>query len=145
MPADLRLPLTWLTPPPAGPTLDLDIEPALARWVAPVRLAAESVLVLDASGRVLAVSPAAVALLRLSEPVGARLADLLTVVDPSASALPQPDAADHLPCLRVLHGQRPFARALVRLRTSPGPDGLLTLDAVGIAVEGGGLAFFSEV
>lgn len=145
MAAGLRLPLTWLTPPPAERSLDLDTAPALSRWAASVRVAAEAALVLDASGRVVAVSPAATSLLRLSEPLGARLADLLTVVDPSASALPQPEAIDQLPCLRVLHGQRSFARALVRLRTSPGPDGLLTLDAVGIAVQGGGLAFFSEV
>ncbi len=146
MAASLRLPLTWLTPPPTGRTDDLSPGPALARWAATVREAAEAVLVLDGAGRVVAVSPAATALLQLPERAGGELlCELLTVVDASASAVPDPDGAEQLPCLRVLRGQRPVARALVRLRRSPGPDGLLTLDAVGIAVEGGALAFFSEV
>ena len=141
----LRLPLTRLTTMAMPRTLDLDAQPTLARWAATVREAAEAVMVLDAAGRVVAVSLGAMALLQLEQPVGARLADLLTVVDPTASAVPLPDTDEHLPCLRVLRGFGPFARALVRLRRRPGADGLLTLDAVGIAVEGGALAFFSEV
>lgn len=153
MASALRLPLTWLAVPGPAPTLSppvprtLDLEPpaALARWAATVREATEAVLLLDTEGRVVAVSLALCALLQLEKPVGVRLPDLVSVVDPSASALPQPEAAEQLPCLRVLRGQGPFARTLVRLRRGPGPDGLLTLDAVGVAVESGALGFFSEV
>lgn len=146
MAAGLLLPLTRLEPPAAPRTLDLEPPPALARWASTVRTATEPALLLDDGGRVAAVSAAAGRLLGLdATAVGSLLTQLITVVDHTAAALPMPGGAEQLPCLRVLGGPGAMARALVRLRRHGGPGEVVALDAVGVAVEGGALAFFSEL
>lgn len=164
MAVGLRMPLVRLEPapvppvppvPPAGQvlpqqpqslrrTLDLDPSRGLVRWASTVRDAAEGVLLVDLDGRVVAASPWGCTLLRSSpdRAVGTLLVELLQVVDFTAAALPVPDAAEQLPPLRVLRGGGPMARTLVRLRCE---GELVTLDVVGVAVQGGALAFLSEV
>ena len=121
-----------------------EVRPGLGRWSVTVRQADEPALLVDGEGRVVALSRAACAQLQLSSrSIGMRLTEVLEVVDHTAAALAVPDAVGQLPPLRVLAGDSPLARSLVRLR-SPG-SGVTTWDVVGVAVAGGALAFFSVV
>lgn len=128
-------------------TLHLDDKPdaGLPTWAARVRTAAEPCLLLDAEGRVAAMSAACAKLLALDPTavVGSLLLDLVVMVDFTAAGLPIADAELQAPPLRALLGGG-LARGLVRLRRG---DRLTTLDVVGVPlVDGAGaLGFLSQV
>jgi PAS domain-containing protein len=142
----LVLPLRQLDPPPtpfpdtrAARHLvrDLEVVPtgALAHWATTARVADEPCLVLDADGRVAALSAGAAELLSVTATAaaGALLVDLVTALDFTASAAPEADLERSLPPLRALGGV--LARGLVRLRQ---PDGrLVTYDVVSAPLDGG--------
>jgi PAS domain-containing protein len=138
-------------PRPAGPTRTLDLEPhpALLPWTASVRASADPCMVLDAEGRVAAVSAAAAELLGLegdpvADLVGTELDRLVSALDFSALAGPAPEHQATLPPLVSLR-RGVVTRGLVRLRRADGS--LSTLDVVGLPLaEGAGcLAFFQPV
>jgi hypothetical protein len=141
----LVLPLRKLEPEPepapVARTLHLDPTPLLDDWATRVREAAEAMLLLDASGRLVAVSTSAGELLGLDTATasGAMLLDLVEVVDFTAAAVPVPDPDIQLAPLRALVTGR-LHRGLVRLRTS---FGLRSYDVVGIplADSAGAVAF----
>lgn len=147
----LVLPLRALTPDPdPGPapvarTLHLDGSPLLDAWTARVREAAEAMLLVDAGGRLVAMSPAAGEVLGLDPgtAVGAMLLDLVEVVDFTAAAVPVPDPDIQLPPLRAVVTGR-LNRGLVRLRSGPV---LRSYDVVGIplASSAGAVAFLAAV
>lgn len=144
--AVLLLPLRALDQP-APMTLDLDRATAapLSTWTAAVRGSADACLLLDAAGRVAAVSASARALLALpSAAEGACLVDLLAVVDFSAAGLPAPDAAKALPPLAAL-GTASLGRGLLRVRAAGGD--LQTYDVVSVPLAGrsGSLSFLAAV
>ena len=132
---------------PAPRTLHLDDKPdaGLLAWVARVRTAAEPCLLLDADGRVAALSPACGSLLMLDTTavVGVLLLDLVVMVDFTAAAQPIADADLQAPPLRALLGGG-LARGLVRLRRG---DQLTTFDVVGVPLAdgAGALGFVSQV
>ena len=133
---------------PVSPSrsLSLDAAPGLARWSGALQAAPEACLMLDATGRVVALSPSAADLLDLQPDtaLGALLSDLLAFVDFSLAALSSPDAAADSPPLRALRTGG-MARGLLRRRR---PDGsLATYDVVGVGLRdrAGVLAFVSEV
>ena len=143
----LVLPLRKLEPEPAPVqrTLHLDPTPLLDDWSARVRDAAEAMLLLDAAGRLAAISASAGELLGLdpSAAVGAMLLDLVEVVDFSAGAVPVPDPDIQLAPLRALVTGR-LHRGLVRLRTARGQR---SFDVVGIplADSAGAVAFVAPL
>ncbi len=130
----LVLPLRALeghAPRPPAPTvplhtLDLTTRATgpLAVWAPAVQRAAEPCLLIDREGRVCALSRSAARLLSttVGDAVGCDLVDLLTVVDFTSLALPEPDLATTVPPLRSL-SNNVLARGLLRLR---GADGTLT-------------------
>lgn len=131
----LVLPLRHLDPeePSDAPvlrTLHLDGTPLLQAWTSRVREAAEAMLLVDAAGRLVALSGSAGELLSLdpAEATGAMLLDLVEVVDFTAAGVPAPDPDVQLPVLRALLSSR-LHRGLVRLRTA---GGLRSYDVVGI-------------
>jgi hypothetical protein len=139
-------------PPPAPlhfpRSVHLDNLPAecLASWARQVRDAVEPSLVIDAAGRVAALSPSAAVLLCV-DPVaalGERLLDLLVLVDFTETGVPLLDPEMHAPPLRALRSGR-LTRALVRLRLPLGS--LATYDMVGVPLAhgAGAVAFLTEV
>lgn len=159
----LVLPLRRLDPEPApGPRsrvlsgarhlvreleIDLDAAPpsALVHWAATVRGADEACLLLDATGRVVALSAATAALLAVERgaAVGWPLVELVTALDFTAAAAPQADLERTLPPLRALRGGH--GRGLLRLRRADG--GLSTYDVVSVPIHGaaGSLSFLLGV
>ncbi|MGB8652541.1 MAG: hypothetical protein WCD35_17975 [Mycobacteriales bacterium] len=142
--ARLVLPLRQLVPR----TLHLDqpVGTSLAGWVAAVRSTSEACLVLDANGRVAAMSHACGKVLDVDpvQAVGSLLVDLVLMVDFSVAGVPLTDPEHQCPPLRALRTGG-MARALVRLRLGPGR--LVTYDAVGVPLAGGAgaLGFLVEV
>lgn len=145
----LVLPLRALEPEPepepVSRTLHLDGSPLLDDWAARVRDAAEAMLLIDAAGRLVALSTAAGDLLGLdpAAAAGALLLDLVEVVDFTAAAVPVPDPDIQLPPLRaVLTGR--LNRGLVRLRSGAAAR---SYDVVGIplAESAGAVAFLAPV
>lgn len=131
-------------PVPVRRTLHLDaVSEGLVAWAARVREAEEACLLLDDQGRVAAMSREGGALLGLhpSASVGALLLDLVLAVDFTAAAVPLPDPAPKVPPLRAL-ASGSLARGLVRVRRG---ELLATYDVVGVPVQGGALAFLTEV
>ena len=132
--------------PPAvtGRPIDLDAGPTdpVGRWVAVVLAAAEPCLLLDADGRVQALSAAAAELLgtTLAAAQGRPVESVLTLVDFSRRALPVTDPVSALPALRsVVH--RVLARSLLRVQ----PAGLrqpVTCDMVAAPLAGGAAVAF---
>lgn len=118
----------------------------LASWARQVRDAVEPSLVIDAAGRVAAVSSSAAALLSVDTvaAIGARLLDLLVLVDFTESGVPLLDPEMSAPPLRALRSGR-LTRALVRLRLPLGS--LATYDMVGVPLAhgAGAVAFLTEV
>ncbi len=148
--AVLLLPLRRLPLHPV-PLLDrqvlrLDPTGGVGRWAATVRASEEACLLLDADGRVVALSAPAADLLDLrpDAATGALLAEQLSFVDFSLAALPTPEASGDIPPLRALRSGG-LARGLVRRRRTSGA--LTTYDVVGVALAGrtGALAFLVEV
>ena len=143
----LVLPLRNLgpDPEPVRRTLDLTGSPLLDDWASRVRDGAEAMLLVDASGRLVALSAAAGALLGL-EPTtsaGAMLLDLVEVVDFTAAAVPVPDPDIQLPPLRAIVTGR-LNRGLVRLRSDAR---VRSYDVVGIplADSAGAVGFLAAV
>lgn len=141
---ELLLPLRRLAADVDG--LETAVRRATASWGRVAGTAQDAVLVLDGAGRVTALSPPAAALLGVSvaTSTGRRLAELLSPVDFTAAAQPDPDEERALPPVRALVTGVP-ARGLVRLRR---PDGeLVTVDAVALplARRAGVLAFLLPV
>ena len=102
-------------------------------------------LLVDARGRLVALSAAAGELLGL-DPVavsGAMLLDVVEVVDFTASAVPVPDPEVHLAVLRAIVTGR-LNRGLVRLRTVGAPR---SYDVVGIPLSdsAGAVGFIAPV
>ena len=128
-----------LLPLPGRRVLDLD-----APWLAQVRTADEACLLLDEQGRLSAMSDAAARLLAVDPRgcLGARLADLLVVIDFTETGVPMADPVAALPPLRSLSTGR-LTRGLVRVRLPLGATP--TLDVVGVPVRGGALGFLNEV
>jgi PAS domain-containing protein len=126
-------------------TLHLDGTPLLESWAAKVREAAEAMLAVDASGRLVALSPLAAKLLGLdpAAAVGVMLLDLVEVVDFTSAAVPVPDPDVQLPPLRAIVTGR-LNRGLVRLRTG---HGLCSYDVVGIPLSdaAGAVAFLATI
>ena len=121
-------------------------ESNLDRWSPVVRDAAESSLLVDAEGRVVALSRRAASQLGV-EPVnslGALLVDLVTMVDFSSGGAPLNHPELQVPPLKALRSGG-MARGLVRLRR--GTTGLVTYDMVGVSLDGGtgALGFLTEV
>lgn len=118
----------------------------VGRWAATVRASEEACLLLDADGRLVALSAPAADLLdlRADAATGSLLAEQLSFVDFSLAALPTPEASEDLPPLRALRSGG-LARGLVRRRRTSGA--LTTYDVVGVALAGrtGVLAFLVEV
>lgn len=148
--SSLVLPLRRLAPaPPKVPRLlhlDGRPSPSVSRWVEQVRDGAECALLVDADGRVAALSLGAAAMLGLdpARSTGALLRDLVRLVDFTTAGLDLADPERHLPPLRAQTTGR-MARGLVRLRL---PHGAVpTYDAVGVPLAGGAgaLGFLSEV
>ena len=143
--ATLLLPLRRLPLQPVPP-VRWDATGGIGRWAATVRASEEACLLLDADGRVVALSGLAADLLDLHPDVatGAPLADQLSFVDFSLAALPTPEASADIPPLRALRSGG-LARGLVRRRRISGA--LTTYDVVGVALAGrtGALAFLVEV
>ncbi len=143
--ATLLLPLRRLPQQPASP---VRWEPprGVGRWAATVRSSDEACLLLDADGRVVALSAPAADLLDLrpDAATGMLLAEQLSFVDFSLAALPTPEASGDIPPLRALRCGG-LARGLVRRRRISGA--LTTYDVVGVALAGrtGALAFLVEV
>lgn len=111
-------------------TLHLDRTPLLDAWTTRVREAAEAMLLVDATGRLVALSASAGELLALdpADSAGAMLLDLVEVVDFTVAGVPTPDPDVQLPVLRAVVTNR-INRGLVRLRTA---GGLRSYDVVGI-------------
>jgi hypothetical protein len=126
-------------------TLHLDGTPLLESWAVKVREAAEAMLLVDASGRLVALSPLGAKLLALdpAASVGAMLLDLVEVVDFTSAAVPVPDPDVQLPPLRAIVTGR-LNRGLVRLRTG---HGLSSYDVVGIplADAAGAVGFLATI
>ncbi|MCU1602472.1 MAG: fold-4 domain protein [Frankiales bacterium] len=145
--ASLLLPLTRLdaAPSPVVRLLHLDAprDTGFGRWVDQVRDAAEACLLLDADGRVAAMSRSCGDLLAVDPTgaVGALLLDLVELVD-FAAGLAVPDPEVQAPPLRSLATGR-LTRGLVRLSSTRAQRA--TYDVVGVPVSGGVLAFLSEV
>ena len=143
------LPLRRLEPHPeparVARTLHLDGAPLLDAWALRVREAAEAMLLVDATGRVVALSVAAGRLLLLdpAASAGARLLDLVQVVDFTAAAVPVPDPEVQLPPLRAIVTGR-LNRGLVRLRSG---HVLRSYDVVGVPLSeaAGAIAFLAGV
>ena len=118
----------------------------LRSWKRQIREAAEAAFVLDADGRVVAMSRGAGALLSVDTTtcVGTRLLELVVLVDFTESGVALLDAQMTVPPLRALRSGR-MSRGLVRLRL---PEGTMpTYDVVGVPLAhgAGALAFLSEV
>jgi hypothetical protein len=132
-------------PPPVPRTLHLDGTPLLDAWAQRVRDAAEAMLLVDASGRLVALSTTAGELLSLdpTASAGAMLLDLVEVVDFTAGAVPVPDPDVPLPPLRAIVTGR-LNRGLVRLRSR---GGLHSYDVVGIPLSdsAGAVGFLAPV
>jgi hypothetical protein len=143
----LVLPLRKLEPEaaPVPRTLHLDPAPVLEDWTTRVREAAEAMLLLDASGRLVALSGTAGALLGLdpAASTGAMLLDLVEVVDFTAGAVPVADPEVQLAPLRALVTGH-LHRGLVRLRTARSQR---SFDVVGIplADAAGAVAFVAPL
>ncbi|MDX6268109.1 MAG: hypothetical protein QOD70_2849 [Frankiales bacterium] len=134
--------------PPARPvarTLHLDGTPLLEAWAARVRDAAEAMLLVDRSGRLVALSGRCAELLGLDVALaaGTLLLDLVRVVDFTAAAAPVPDPEVQLPPLRAADTGR-VNRGLVRLRTGAVAR---SYDVVGIPLSdgAGALGFVAPV
>lgn len=148
--ATLLMPLSLLRAPVAPPspwrTLRMDTMAGAARWAGTVRASNECCLLLDAEGRVVALSPWAATLLDLhpGTATGALLSDLLSFVDFSLAALSTPETAVDTPPLRALRTGG-LARGLVRRRRANGE--LTTYDVIAVALDGraGALAFVVEL
>lgn len=114
-------------------------------WDWPVRLAQEPCLLLDGDGRVRSLSDAAAELLQLDPgvAVGACLADLLTAVDFTRAARPDPAQLLSAPVLRPDGGG--LGRALLRLRHGDGSRRTYDVVVVPLADRPGSLAFLLEV
>ncbi|MCU1622314.1 MAG: hypothetical protein JWL79_1159 [Frankiales bacterium] len=132
-------------PEPVRRTLHLDGAPLLDDWAARVRTAAEAMLLVDASGRLIALSASGGELLGLDPAAvaGAMLLDLVEVVDFSASAVPVEDPDVQLAPLRAVVTRR-LHRGLVRLRAGVG---LRSYDVVGVPLSdgAGAVGFFVAV
>lgn len=143
--ATLLLPLRRLPLHPAPP-MRWDPTRGVERWAETVRASDEACLLLDAVGRVVALSEPAADLLDLrpETATGVSLAEQLSFVDFSLAALPTPEASGDIPPLRALRSGG-LARGLVRRRRNSGA--LTTYDVVGVALTGrtGALAFLVEV
>lgn len=149
----LVLPLHHLERAPAqrqSPrTVDLDrpapVEP-LATWLPSVRSAQDTCVLLDATARVAAASPAAAPLLTGPPEswIGARFADLVSAVDFTSGAAPHITPEMAMPPLRAL-ASGGLARGLMRLRLAH--DEVVTYDVVSVPVCGarGVLSFFVPV
>ena len=133
----LVLPLRRLVPPPPplARTLHLDPPAALDAWRARVRDADEACLLVDASGRVAAMSRSCSAALGFAPgaTTGALLVDLVTMVDFTRAGLPVDDPEVQAPPLRSLASGR-LTRGLVRLREGTATR---TYDVVGVPLSGG--------
>ena len=118
----------------------------LALWTQQVRDAVEPALVLDADGRVTAMSAGAGALLGVdpSTCVGTRLLELIVLVDFTETGVPLVDAEMSAPPLRALRSGR-MSRGLMRLRLPLGT--MPTFDVVGVPLAhgAGALGFLTEV
>lgn len=126
-----------------GQPIDLDAgrTDPVGRWVAVVRAAAEPCLLLDAAGRVLALSPAAAELLDTTPAAaqGRPVETVLALVDFTRRALPAGDPVTALPALRsVVH--RVLARSLLRVRRADAAP--VTFDMVSAPLVGGGAVAF---
>lgn len=138
----LLLPLLALPRPPG----DTALSGSLAEWARRITEAQETCVLLDARGRVVALSTGCALALNL-DPVlalGKALRDLVVLVDFSATGLPVDDPEVQLPPLKALRSAT-MARGLVRLRLAR--EVLTTYDVVGVPLAGGAgaLGFFSEV
>lgn len=142
-PVVLRLPLCGLEPPLSR---TLDLEPgALRPWLDATASSEDACLVVDVEGRLAAVSPAAAVLLDLDDDrVGARFTDLVSAVDFSLGARPEPDQRRSMPPLLALESGR-TARALLRVRHRDAA--LVTLDVVSVPLARGtgSLSFLQRV
>ena len=127
-------------------SVDARATECLASWAIQVRDAVEPSLVVDADGRVAAVSAGAGVLLGIdvSTCVGARLLDLVVLVDFTETGVPLLDPEMSAPPLRALRSGR-MSRGLMRLRLPRG--GMPTYDVVGVPLAhgAGALAFLTEV
>lgn len=150
-PVVLRLPLRPLEAPDLQPSAPapprtLDLEPGdLRPWIAAVSSSEDACLVVDAEGRLAAVSPSASVLLDLDDDrIGMRFAELVRTVDFSLGARPELDQGQNLPPLRALESGR-TARALLRVRHRDAA--LVTLDVVStpLACRVGSLSFLQQV
>lgn len=131
----LVLPLRRLEPPPLARTLHLDPPAALEAWTARVREADEACLLVDAAGRVAAMSDSCSAALGFAKgaTTGALLLDLVTMVDFTTAGVPVEDPEVQAPPLRALSSGR-LTRGLVRLRAGATTR---TYDVVGVPLAGG--------
>lgn len=126
--------------------LDGPANSGFTSWVGRVREAAEDCLLVDAAGRVAAMSIGCGLMLNVDPAgtVGVLLLDLVVMVDFSAMGVPIQDPELQAPPLRVLKSGG-MARGLVRLRRPSGV--LMTYDVVAVPLAGrvGALAFLTEV
>jgi hypothetical protein len=133
------------SPAPDGP-VDSRAAACLASWAIQVRDAVEPSLVLDADGRVAAMSAGAGVLLGVdvSSCAGARLLDLVVLCDFTETGVPLVDPEMSAPPLRALRSGR-MSRGLMRLRLPRGT--MPTYDVVGVPLAHGAgvVAFLTEV
>jgi hypothetical protein len=122
-------------PEPVARTLHLDGSPVVEAWAPRVREASEAMLLVDATGRLIALSAAAGTLLGLdpTATAGALLLDLVRVVDFTAAAVPVPDPEVQLPPLRAIATGR-LNRGLVRLQSG---HLVRSYDVVGVPLSDG--------
>jgi PAS domain-containing protein len=151
--AHVELSLSGAFVPQARTPSDSEFVPGVERWMSTVAAAAEPALIIDPAGTVLAISPAAAALLGLGRPVEAVGQPLLDggirLIDFTAGGgeLDEPELERIPPLLAIRSGR--LARGLMRVQTAEG-DAHLTVDAIATPLVDGAevvasLTFFSAV
>jgi PAS domain-containing protein len=151
--AHVELSLSGAFVPQARTPSESEFVPSIERWKSTVATAAEPALIIDTEGTIVAVSPAASALLGLGRPaeiVGRPLLDGgIRLIDFTAGGgdLDEPELERIPPLLAITSGR--LARGLMRVQTAAG-DAHLTVDAIATPLTDAGdvvasLTFFAPV
>jgi hypothetical protein len=131
--AHVELSLSGAFVPQARTPAEAEFVGGISRWTSTVATATEPCLVIDATSRILAVSPSCSELLGLGQPADAvgqpLLGGVLRLIDFTAggSELDEPEV-ERIPPLLAIRSKR-LARGLMRVRTDR-DEGHLTVDAI---------------